>query len=183
MCHSMIGMPSPSATWRARTVLPVPGSPFSSSGRPSAIEQLTASTSGPAAMYPGVPRKRRKLPFVVIGGGVAARRGSCKRRRIRCDHCDPAVARAKGRPMTTSGDRLELLYDVARRVSTFSNLDGLLRYATQRTRELLEAECCSVLLLDDTGKRLYFPVASQAASGRPAPAEPEDLIFPSDRGT
>jgi GAF domain-containing protein len=84
--------------------------------------------------------------------------------------------------MTTSGDRLELLYDVARRVSTFSNLDGLLRYATQRTRELLDAECCSVLLLDDTGKRLYFPVASQAASGRPAPAEPEDLIFPSDRG-
>jgi signal transduction protein with GAF and PtsI domain len=39
-----------------------------------------------------------------------------------------------------------------------------------------------VLLLDETGKRLYFPVASQAASGRPEPARPEQLVFAADLG-
>ena len=38
-------MPSASATWRASSVLPVPGSPLMSSGRSSATAQLTASTS------------------------------------------------------------------------------------------------------------------------------------------
>ena len=50
MCHDNIGMPRPSATCLASTVLPVPGSPLSSSGRSSAMAQLTASTSGPEAM-------------------------------------------------------------------------------------------------------------------------------------
>src|SRR3990172_8812571 len=65
MCHDSIGMPSPSATCWASTVLPVPGSPFSNSGRSRAIAQLTASTSGPEAIYPGVPWKRRN-PFPVL---------------------------------------------------------------------------------------------------------------------
>src|SRR5215468_4590551 len=55
MCHDSIGIPSPSATWRASSVLPVPGSPLISSGRSSAIAQLTASISGGEAMYPWVP--------------------------------------------------------------------------------------------------------------------------------
>src|SRR5437867_240120 len=84
--------------------------------------------------------------------------------------------------MATPGDRLQLLYDVARSVTTFTDLDALLVYATRRTRELLRAECCSVLLLDETGDRLYFPVASQAVSGRPEPARPEQLVFPADLG-
>ncbi len=84
--------------------------------------------------------------------------------------------------MISNAERLQLLYDVARRVSTFSDRDALLRYATQRTREILDAEGCAVLLLDDTRTRLYFPVASQATSGPPGRANPEDLIFPADRG-
>jgi GAF domain-containing protein len=84
--------------------------------------------------------------------------------------------------MISNAERLQLLYDVARRVSTFADRDALLRYATQRTRELLDAEGCSVLLLDDTRTRLFFPVASQATSGPPGRANPEDLIFPADRG-
>jgi len=84
--------------------------------------------------------------------------------------------------MSTPTDRLQLLYDVARSVATFSDLDALLRYATQRTRELLRAECCSVLLLDEARDELYFPVASQAASGAPAPAKPEQLTFPARLG-
>jgi len=84
--------------------------------------------------------------------------------------------------MSAPGDRLQLLYDLTRSVTTFTDLDALLEYATRRTRELLEAECCSVLLLDETGRQLYFPVASQAVSGRPEPARPEQLVFPADLG-
>jgi len=84
--------------------------------------------------------------------------------------------------MISNAERLQLLYDVARQVSTFADRDALLRYATQRTRELLDAEGCSVLLLDDTRTHLFFPVASQATSGPPGRAHPEELIFPADRG-
>src|SRR5439155_930381 len=79
--------------------------------------------------------------------GARARRGRSRARRL---------------TMPAPGDRLQLLYEVARGMTTFTDLDALLGYATRRTRELLGAECCSVLLLDETGKRLYFPVASQA---------------------
>src|SRR4051812_8801587 len=60
MCHESMGIPRPSATCRASSVLPVPGSPLMRSGRSSATAQLTASTSGPDAIYPGVPLKRWK---------------------------------------------------------------------------------------------------------------------------
>ncbi len=55
MCQDSMGMPSPSDTCWARTVFPVPGSPLMSSGRSNAMAQLTASTSGPEAMYLAVP--------------------------------------------------------------------------------------------------------------------------------
>jgi hypothetical protein len=50
MCQDSMGMPSPSATCCANTVLPVPGSPLSKSGRSNAMAQLTASTSALEAM-------------------------------------------------------------------------------------------------------------------------------------
>jgi len=42
MCHSMIGTPKDLATSMASIVLPVPGSPFTSSGRCSVIAAFTA---------------------------------------------------------------------------------------------------------------------------------------------
>jgi hypothetical protein len=42
MCHSISGAPSALAISIASTVLPVPGSPLTSSGRSSAIAALTA---------------------------------------------------------------------------------------------------------------------------------------------
>src|SRR5438876_4392991 len=50
--------------------------------------------------------------------------------------------------MAAPGGRFQLLYDVARSITTFTELDPLLRFATRRARELLRAEGCAILLLD-----------------------------------
>src|SRR5262245_8686525 len=67
-------------------------------------------------------------------------------------------------------------------MTTFIELDALLGFATRRTRELLDAEGCSVLLLDESRTQLYFPVASQAAGGTPDRTRPEQLVFSADLG-
>jgi hypothetical protein len=43
MCHSINGAPTPLAISSASTVLPVPGSPLTSSGRSSVMAALTAT--------------------------------------------------------------------------------------------------------------------------------------------
>src|SRR2546422_941303 len=58
MCHSRIGTPSDLATSSASMVLPVPGSPFTSSGRCSVIAALTASVRSSVETYDGEPLKR-----------------------------------------------------------------------------------------------------------------------------
>src|SRR5262245_13372553 len=55
MCHSRIGMPRVRATSTASIVLPVPGSPLTSSGRSSAIAALTASVRSSVETYDGEP--------------------------------------------------------------------------------------------------------------------------------
>ena len=84
--------------------------------------------------------------------------------------------------MTTAAERLRLLYEVSRRLATFSDLDELLRYATRRTREMFEAEGCGVLLLDEARREFYFPVASQSESRRVTEKRLAELRFPADRG-
>src|SRR5882724_4970518 len=59
MCHSRIGTPSDLATSSASIVLPVPGSPFTSSGRCSVIAALTASVRSSVETYDGEPLKRK----------------------------------------------------------------------------------------------------------------------------
>ena len=81
-----------------------------------------------------------------------------------------------------SSERLELLYDVTRRLATFTELDEVVRFATRRARELFEAEGCALILLDRERQEFTFPVSSQKDSG----AEPErrlsEIRFPADRG-
>lgn len=84
--------------------------------------------------------------------------------------------------MTTASERLRLLYEVSRRLPTFTDLDELLRYATRRTRELFAAEGCSVLLLDRSRREFYFPVASQSASRQVTAERLAEIRFPADRG-
>lgn len=84
--------------------------------------------------------------------------------------------------MTEISQRLEVLYDVTRRLATFTDLDDLLSFATRRAREVFDAEGCSLLLLDREHEEFFFPIASQAES-RPGAAERlAEVRFPVDRG-
>jgi len=84
--------------------------------------------------------------------------------------------------MRTASERLALLYDVSRRLATFTDLEDLLRFATRRVRELYEAEGCAVLLLDASRREFHFPVASQSESRANTTAQLSVMRFPADKG-
>ena len=85
--------------------------------------------------------------------------------------------------MATAGERLQLLYDVSRRLTTFTDLPELLRYATSHARELFAAEGCAILLHDRAAREFYFlPVASQDAALREVEQRLPRIRFPADRG-
>jgi GAF domain-containing protein len=84
--------------------------------------------------------------------------------------------------MSTVGERLHLLYEVNRELTSFTALDGLLRYVTQRARELFDAEGCALLLLDRQRREFYFPVASQDEAHRRSGARLREIRFPAGRG-
>ena len=84
--------------------------------------------------------------------------------------------------MAAPEGRFQLLYELARSITTFTELDPLLRFATRRARELLRAEGCAVLLLDRRRGELFFPVASQAASHEAAGTALEETSFPQHAG-
>ncbi len=72
--------------------------------------------------------------------------------------------------MATEAERLALLYELNRRLATFTDLDELVGYATRRAHELFKADGCALLLIDRSRRELYFPVASQReghTSGEP----------------
>ena len=50
--------------------------------------------------------------------------------------------------MISAPEQLHVLYDVARRLGTFTDLDELVRYATRKAREAFDAEGCALLLHD-----------------------------------
>jgi GAF domain-containing protein len=84
--------------------------------------------------------------------------------------------------VTTAAERLHLLYEVNRRLTTFDDLDELMRYSTQRTCELFNADGCALLFLDPERREFYFPVASQRATQRAAQQRLGEIRFPADRG-
>lgn len=82
---------------------------------------------------------------------------------------------------TNTSSQLHLLADVSRSLATFTDLDDLVHFATQRTRELFEAEGCALLLLDESRREFRFPVASQRQAGASEAALAE-IRFPAERG-
>jgi len=84
--------------------------------------------------------------------------------------------------VTGASKQLGVLADVSRSLATFTDLDDLVNYATQRTRELFQAEGCAVLLLDHERREFCFPIASQRESGTVSAAELAEVRFPADRG-
>jgi GAF domain-containing protein len=84
--------------------------------------------------------------------------------------------------VNSDAERLQLLYEMSRRLATFTDLDALLRYATRRARELLGGEGCAVLLLDHRRGELYFPVSSQSEAHDGTGARLAEIRFPADKG-
>jgi len=84
--------------------------------------------------------------------------------------------------MVTAADRFQLLYELSRRLATFTDLDDLLRDATQAVRKLFDAGGSAILLLDPETREFRFPVASLAASGQRAGDVLREIRFPADRG-
>ena len=84
--------------------------------------------------------------------------------------------------MVTASDRLHVLYELNRRLTTFTDLVELVRFATRRTRELLEADGCSLLLLDRSRREFSFPVASQSEARAQTYSRLVEIRFPADEG-
>lgn len=84
--------------------------------------------------------------------------------------------------MATTAERFQLLYELSRRLATFSDLDEVVRYATRAVRDIFGAEGSAILLLDASGREFRFPVSSMAESGRRAGEVLQELRFPADQG-
>ena len=84
--------------------------------------------------------------------------------------------------MGNASERLQVLYELSRRLATFDDLDALLRDATRAVREQFRADGTAILLLDATRRELRFPVASQAASAARSVEVLTELRFPADQG-
>jgi GAF domain-containing protein len=78
--------------------------------------------------------------------------------------------------------RLELLYELNRRLTRFSDLEALIGYATRRCRELLQADGCGLLLLTESRDEFWFPFASQSERTAETNVALRDIRFPADRG-
>ncbi|MFQ5666967.1 MAG: sigma-54 interaction domain-containing protein [Candidatus Binatia bacterium] len=79
-----------------------------------------------------------------------------------------------------SRQKLELLYDVSRSLHGLIELNDLLPFVVEKTKELLDAEGCSVVLLDETGRDLYFPFVSPQDST--VAERLRQLRMPAERG-
>ena len=59
-----------------------------------------------------------------------------------------------------STPHLKLLYDISRSLHGLIEIDQLLPFVVNSTKDLLDTEGCSVILLDEAGRELYFPWVS-----------------------
>lgn len=84
--------------------------------------------------------------------------------------------------MIDTSSQLRVLSEVSRGLATFTSLDELVHYATQRTRDLFDAQGCALLLLDRERGEFYFPVASQRESGAPSESALSEVRFPAESG-
>jgi transcriptional regulator with GAF, ATPase, and Fis domain len=79
-----------------------------------------------------------------------------------------------------TANQLELLYDVSRSLHALIELNDLLPVVVEKTKELLRVDGCSVILLDETGRELYFPFVSPENST--VAERLRQLRMPADKG-
>ncbi len=79
-----------------------------------------------------------------------------------------------------TSNHLDLLYEFSRSLHELIELDDLLAAVVEKTKNLLDAEGCSVILLDESGTQLYFPYTNPET---PEVAERlQSLRMPADQG-
>jgi len=71
----------------------------------------------------------------------------------------PAAQPSFGPSARPSG-QFQLLLELSRAFSALVELDELLPVVLNRTRQVLDGDGCSIMLLDDKAQELYFPVSS-----------------------
>ena len=86
----------------------------------------------------------------------------------------------QARPGTTDRERLGVILELSRGFAAERDLDELLALVLLHTKEVLNAEGSSLLLLDEGGKELFFPVSSSAREG--IDARLHGLRFPVSEG-
>ncbi len=91
-----------------------------------------------------------------------------------------AASEREGDGQATARERLRLLYELNRDLTTFADLARLLAFATERGRVLFEAEGCAILMLDRKRNEFYFPVVSDVDAS--SEAKLGEVRFPADRG-
>lgn len=81
---------------------------------------------------------------------------------------------------TPSTEKFSLLFELSRAFSALIQLDELLPFIAEQTRNVLRAESCALFLLDDSRQELYFAIVSDAISS--VGNRLKDIRFPVDRG-
>jgi GAF domain-containing protein len=76
-------------------------------------------------------------------------------------------------------EKLSLLFELSRSFSSLIDLEELLPCIIAKTREGLQAESCSLLLLDEARQELYFPVISDTTPE--VEARLKDIRFPAEK--
>ena len=84
------------------------------------------------------------------------------------------------RATQTDGERLAVLLELSRGFAAQRDFDDLLPLVIRHTQEVLNAEGCSLLLVDETGTDLYFPVTSSDQEG--VDRRLQNLRFPVSQG-
>jgi transcriptional regulator with GAF, ATPase, and Fis domain len=81
---------------------------------------------------------------------------------------------------THDAQKLSLLLELSRAFSALVDLDELLGLVNAKTRDVLGAENCAILLLDPATDELFFPISSDLSAA--VEARFKQIRFPSDRG-
>jgi Nif-specific regulatory protein len=77
-------------------------------------------------------------------------------------------------------ERWTLLYELSQAFSALMTLDELLPSIIAKTKDILRAESCALLLLDDARQELYFPITSDLSPV--IDTRLQQVCFPADRG-
>jgi Nif-specific regulatory protein len=77
-------------------------------------------------------------------------------------------------------EKFSLLFELSRAFSALIDLDELLPYVAAQTRDILHAESCAILLLDQETQELYFAVISDVSPT--VEKRLKEIRFPANRG-